>query len=132
MSSEKDLPSLFRQSSIVFYKTIDEFNEIINYLMEEREEYILSVEGKGNWAAIIFKDDSVVRLIDIKEFNEIFYRFRWTSIMVTSGCTKEDIENLEKSPLLRIGNVSYANANIMRIKKPRNIFVGATPVKCEG
>lgn len=131
MDSEKYSHSLFRQSIIVFYKTIDEFNEIINYLMEEREEYISSVEGKGNWAAIIFKDGSVVRLIDIKEFNEIFYRFRWISIMATSGCTKEDIENLEKSPLLCIGNVSYANANIMRIKKPRNIFVGATPVKCE-
>lgn len=52
MSSEKYLPSLFRQSIIVFYKTIDEFNEIINYLMEEREEYISSVEGKGNWASI--------------------------------------------------------------------------------
>lgn len=52
-------------------------------------------------------------------------------MIVTSGCTKEDIENLNKSTLLGFIYGSYANENIMRITEPRNIFVGATPVKCE-
>lgn len=131
MDSEKYLPSLFRQSIIVFYKTIDEFNEIENYFTTEREEYISSVDGKGDWALTIFKDGSVIRLVNIKDFNDYWYHLRWTSIMVTSGCTKEDIESLEKSPLLCMSNGSYANENIMRIKKPENIFSGAKPVKCE-
>lgn len=132
MDSEKYLPSLFRQSIIVFHKTIDEFNEMVNYFTTEiREEYISSIDGKGDWAIIIFKDGSVVRLVNIKDFNNYWYHLRWTSMMVTSGCTKDDIENLEKSPLLHMSNGSYANANIMRITEPRNIFVGATPVKYE-
>lgn len=131
MDSEKCLPSLFRQSIIVFYKTIDEFNEIENYFTTEREEYISSVDGKGDWAITIFKDGSVIRLDNIKDFNDYLYHPRWTSIMVTSGCTKEDIEMINKSPLLGFIYGSYANENIMRITEPRNIFVGATPVKYE-
>ena len=132
MDSEKYLPSLFRQSIIVFYKTIDEFNEIVNYFTTERREgYISSVDGKGDWAIIIFKDGSVIRLVNIKDLNNYWYRLRWTSIMVTSGCTKEDIEILKISPLLCMSNGSYANENIMRIKKPGNIFSGAKPVEFE-
>lgn len=131
MSSKKYLPSLFRQSIIVFYKTIDEFDGLINYIMTEMEQYVLLIERKSGWATIIFKDDSIVRIYDIKSLISGLYNFRWTSIMVTSGCTKEDIENLNKSTLLGSIYGSYANANIMRIEKPENIFVGATPVKYE-
>lgn len=131
MSSKKYLPSLFRQSIIVFYKTIDEFDGLINYIMTEMEQYVLLIERKSGWATIIFKDDSIVRIYDIKSLISGLYNFRWTSIMVTSGCTKEDIENLNKSTLLGFIYGSYANANIMRIEKPENIFVGATPVKYE-
>lgn len=132
MDFEKYPPSLFRQLIIVFYKTIDEFDEIIDYLNTERGAYISFIEMKNGWATVIFNDHSIVRIYDIKSLNLGFYNFRWTSIMVTSGCTKEDIESLEKSPLLYMSNGSYANENIMRIKKPENIFSGAKPVKCEG
>lgn len=132
MSSEKYLPSLFRQLMIVFYKTIDEFDGLINYIMTEMERYVSIIERKNGWATIIFKDNSIVRIYDIKSLISGLYNFRWTSIMVTSGCTKKDIENLEKSPLLHMSNGSYANENIMRIKKPENIFGGAKPVKCKG
>ncbi len=131
MSSEKYLSSPFRQLMIVFYKTIDEFDGVINYIMTEMERYVSIIERKNGWATIIFKDNSIVRIYDIKSLISGLYNFRWTSIMVTSGCTKKDIENLEKSPLLHMSNGSYANENIMRVKKPENIFGGAKPVKCE-
>lgn len=131
MNFEKYLPSPFRQLMIVFYKTIDEFDEIVNYLNTEMGEYILFIEKKNGWATIMFNNDSIIWIYDIKSLDFDFYNFRWTSIMVTSGCTKEDIENLNKSTLLGFIYGSYANENIMRITEPRNIFVGATPVKYE-
>ena len=131
MDSEKYSPSLFRQSIIVFYKTIDEFNEIIDYLNTEMGAYTSFIERKNGWATVMFNDRSIIRLYDIKDLNRYYYNFRWTSIMITSGCTKEDIEMLNKSPILSFIYGSYANANIMRITEPRNIFVGATPVKYE-
>ena len=79
----------------------------------------------------MFEDCSVIRMYDIKSLNLDFDNFRWTTIMVTSGCTKEDIENLNKSTLLGFIYGSYANANIMRIEEPKNIFSGACPVKYE-
>ena len=131
MDFEKYSSSPFRQLMIVFYKTIDEFDGLINYIMTEMERYVSIIERKNGWATIIFKDNSIVRIYDIKSLISGLYNFRWTSIMVTSGCTKKDIENLEKSPLLCMSNGSYANENIMRIKEPQNIFSGAVPVKCE-
>lgn len=131
MNFEKYLPSLFRQSIIVFYKTIVEFDEIIDYLDTEMGAYISFIARKNGWATVMFNDCSVVRIYDIKSLDFGFYNYRWTSIMVTSGCTKEDIEMLNKSPLLGFIYGSYANENIMRITEPRNIFVGATPVKYE-
>lgn len=131
MDFEKYSLSPFRQSIIVFYRGIGELNRIMEYFLTERGDIIHSTTLTFDGGSVTFNDGSIIRLYDIKDLNRHCYNFRWTSIMVTSGCTKEDIENLEKSPLLCIGNVSYANANIMRIKKPRNIFVGATPIKCE-
>lgn len=131
MDSEKYLPSLFKQSIIVFYKTIDEFDEIIDYLNTEMGAYISFIVKKNGWATVMFNDCSIIRIYDIKSLISDLDNFRWTSIMVTSGCTKEDIENLNKSILLGFIYGSYANANIMRIEKPENIFVGATPVKYE-
>lgn len=141
MDFEKYSLSPFRQSIIVFYRDIGEFNRIMEYFLTERGDIIhnaksligflssetLTFDG-GN---VTFNDGSIIRLYDIKDFNRHCYNFRWTSIMVTSGCTKKDIENLNKSTLLGFIYGSYANANIMRIEKPENIFVGATPVKYE-
>ena len=131
MDFEKYSSSPFRQLMIVFYKTIDEFDGLINYIMTEMERYVSIIERKNGWATIIFKDNSIVRIYDIKSLISGLYNFRWTSIMVTSGCTKEDIENLNKSTLLGFIYGSYANENIMRIKEPQNIFSGACPVKYE-
>lgn len=131
MDSEKYLPSLFKQSIIVFYKTIDEFDEIIDYLNTETGACISFIVKKNGWATVMFNDCSIVRIYDIKSLNLDFDNYRWTTIMVTSGCTKEDIENLNKSTLLGFIYGSYANENIMRITEPRNIFVGACPVKYE-
>lgn len=131
VDSEKYLPSLFKQSIIVFYKTIDEFDEIIDYLNTEMGAYISFIVKKNGWATVMFNDCSIVRIYDIKSLNLDFDNYRWTTIMVTSGCTKEDIENLNKSTLLGFIYGSYANANIMRIEEPKNIFSGACPVKYE-
>lgn len=131
MDSEKYSLSPFKQSIIVFYRDIGEVNRIMEYFLTEGGDITHSnilIFGDG---IVTFNDGSIIRLYDVKDLSRHCYNFRWTTIMVTSGCTKEDIENLEKSPLLCMSGASYANANIMRIKKPRNIFVGATPVKCE-
>ncbi len=127
----KNTISPFRQSIIVFYRGIGELNRIMEYFLTERGDIIHSHTLTFNGGSVAFNDGSFVCLYDIKDHNRHCYNFRWTSIMVTSGCTKKDIENLEKSPLLCMSNGSYANPNIMRIKKPENIFSGATPVKCE-
>lgn len=131
MDFEKYSLSPFRQSIIVFYRDIGELNRIMEYFLTERGDTIHSKTLTFDGGSVTFNDGSIIRLYDIKDLNCHCYNFRWTMIMVTSGCTKEDIENLNKSMLLGFIYGSYANANIMRIKKPENIFVGATPVKYE-
>ena len=121
--------SPFKQSIIVFYKTREELNQIIDYLTEKDCGEPVATTGK-EWGQVAFNDGSIIRLFDIKNCC-ILHNPRWTSIMVTSGCTKEDIENLNKSTLLGFIYGSYANENIMRIKEPQNIFSGACPVKYE-
>lgn len=131
MDEKKYLPSPFKQSIVVFYRDIGEVNRIMEYFLTERGDITHSnilIFGDG---IVTFNDGSIIRLYDVKDLNRHCYNFRWTSIMVTSGCTKKDIENLNKSTLLGSIYGSYANANIMRIEEPENIFVGATPVKCE-
>ena len=125
----KNTISLFRQSIIVFYKTREELDQIMDYLTEKDDGEPVGITDE-EWGQVMFNDSSIVWLYDIKNCC-ILHNLRWTSIMVTSGCTKEDIEMLNKSPLLGFIYGSYANENIMRIKEPRNIFVGATPVKYE-
>lgn len=127
----KNTISPFRQSIIVFYRGIEELNRIMEYFLTERGNIIHSKTLTFDGGSVTFNDGSIIRLYDIKDLNRHCYNFRWTTIMVTSGCTKEDIENLNKSTLLGFIYGSYANANIMRIEKPENIFVGATPVKYE-
>lgn len=125
----KNTISLFRQSIIVFYKTREELDQIMDYLTEKDDGEPVGITGE-EWGQVMFNDGSIIWLYDIKNCC-ILHNPRWTSIMVTSDCTKEDIENLNKSTLLGFIYGSYANANIMRITEPRNIFVGATPVKYE-
>lgn len=129
MDFEKYSLSPFRQSIIVFYRGIGELIRIMEYFLTERGNIIHSDTLTFDGGSVTFNDGSIIRLYDIKDLNRYCYNFRWTSIMVTSGCTKKDIENLNKSTLLGFIYGSYANANIMRIEKPENIFVGATPVK---
>lgn len=46
MDFEKYSSSPFRQLMIVFYKTIDEFDGLINYIMTEMERYVSIIERK--------------------------------------------------------------------------------------